>query len=59
MTTLEQHTKCNAVFAASHPVEVCEGGSEVVELLLADSFSVARQDLRLDLVDGASDGGEQ
>lgn len=41
------------------PVEVVEGGSELIELLLADALGVAGQDLVLHLVDGASDGGEQ
>ncbi len=41
------------------PVEVVEGGSELVELLLADALGVAGQDLVLHLVDGAGDGGEQ
>lgn len=36
-----------------------EGGPELVELLLADALGVSRQDLVLDLVDGASDGGEE
>ena len=42
-----------------HPVEVVEGGSELVELLLADALGVAGQDLVLHLVDGSGDGGEQ
>lgn len=42
-----------------HPVEVVEGGSELVELFLADAFGVAGQDLVLHLVDGSGDGGEQ
>ena len=36
-----------------------EGGSELVELLLADALGVAGQDLVLHLVDGSGDGGEQ
>lgn len=44
---------------STDPVEVVEGGPELVELLLADAFGVSRQDLVLDLVDGASDGGEE
>lgn len=43
----------------SHPVEVVERGSELVELLLADTLGVTGQDLVLHLVDGAGDGGEQ
>lgn len=46
-------------FPSTHPVEVVEGGPELVELLLADALGVPRQDLVLDLVDGAGDGGEQ
>lgn len=44
---------------STDPVKVVEGGPELVELLLADAFGVSRQDLVLDLVDGASDGGEE
>lgn len=40
-------------------VEVVEGGPEFGELLLGDALGVARQDLVLDLIDGAVDGGEQ
>lgn len=36
-----------------------EGGPELVELLLADAFGVAGQDLVLHLVNGSGDGGEQ
>lgn len=43
----------------AHPVEVVEGGSELVELLLADALGVTGQDLVLDFVDGSGDGGEQ
>ncbi len=57
--SVEQQHQCISVCVKLHPVEVCEGGSEVFELLLADSFSVTRQDLCLHLTDGASDGGEQ
>ena len=42
-----------------HPVEVVEGGPELVELLLADALGIAGQDLVLHLVDGAGDGGQQ
>lgn len=49
----------SARLADTHPVEVVEGGAELVELLLGDALGVPRQDLVLDLVDGASDGGEQ
>lgn len=42
-----------------HPVEVVEGGPELVELLLADALGVAGQDLVLHLVDGPGDGCEQ
>lgn len=43
----------------SDPVEVVEGGPELVELLLADALGVAGQDLVLNLVDCSGDGGEQ
>lgn len=36
-----------------------EGGTVLIELLLADALSVTRQDLVLDLVDGSGDGGQQ
>lgn len=49
----------SARLAGTHPVEVVEGGAELVELLLADAFGVPCQDLVLDLVDGAGDRGEQ
>jgi len=38
---------------------VVEGGTVLVQLLLADALGVARQDLVLDLVDGSGDGGQQ
>lgn len=44
---------------STDPVEVVEGSPELVQLLLADAFGVSRQDLVLDLVDGAGDGGEE
>lgn len=40
-------------------VEVVEGGSVLVELLLTDAFSVPGQNLVLNLINGASDGGEE
>lgn len=43
----------------THPVEMVEGGAELVELFLADALGVPRQDLVLDLINGAGDGGEQ
>lgn len=36
-----------------------EGRPELLHLLLADALGVAGEDLVLDLVDGAGDGGEQ
>ena len=36
-----------------------EGSAVLVQLLLADALGVPRQDLVLDFVDGAGDGGEQ
>ena len=44
---------------AAHLVEVVEGRPELLHLLLADALGVAGEDLVLDLVDGAGDGGEQ
>lgn len=44
--------------ASTDPVEVIEGSPELVQLLLADALGVSRQDLVLDLIDGAGDGGE-
>lgn len=43
---------------STDPVEVVEGSPELVQLLLADTLGVSRQDLVLDLIDGAGDGGE-
>lgn len=40
-------------------VKVVEGGTVLMELLLADALGITRQDLVLDLVDGSCDGGEQ
>lgn len=36
-----------------------EGGSEFIELLLADALGVSGQDLVLHLIDGAVDGSEE
>lgn len=36
-----------------------EGRPELLHLFLADAFGIAGEDLVLDLVDGAGDGGEQ
>lgn len=44
---------------AAHLVEVVEGRPELLHLLLADALGVAGEDLVLNLVDGAGDGGEQ
>lgn len=44
---------------AAHLVEVIEGRPELLHLLLADALGVAGEDLVLNLVDGAGDGGEQ
>lgn len=43
---------------STDPVEVVEGSPELVQLLLADALGVSRQDLVLDFIDGAGDGGE-
>lgn len=40
-------------------IKVVEGGTVLVELLLADALSITRQDLVLNLVDGSGDGGQQ
>lgn len=40
-------------------VEVVEGSPELCELFLRDALGVAREDLVLDLVDCAVDGGEE
>lgn len=40
-------------------VEMVEGGSVLMELLLTDAFSVTGQNLVLNLINGASDGGEE
>lgn len=44
---------------AIHLVEVVEGRPELLHLLLADALGITGEDLVLDLVDGAGDGGEQ
>ena len=44
---------------ALYPVKVVEGRAELVHLLLADALGVTGQDLALNLIDGASDGGEE
>lgn len=43
---------------STDPVEVVEGSPELVQLLLGDTLGVSRQDLVLDFIDGAGDGGE-
>lgn len=42
-----------------YSIEVVEGGAELAHLLLADAFGVTSQNLSLDLIKGASDGGEE
>lgn len=42
-----------------YPVEVVEGGPELVHLLLGDALGVPGQDLRLHLIDGPGDGCQQ
>ncbi len=44
---------------STDPVEVIEGSAELVQLLLADALGVSCQDLVLDFIDGAGDGGEK
>jgi len=41
------------------PVEVVEGGPELIHLLLADALGISGQDLILHFVDGPGDGGEE
>lgn len=40
------------------PVEMVEGSPELIQLLLGDALGVSRQDLVLDFIDGAGNGGE-
>lgn len=42
-----------------YPVKVVERRSELIHLLLADSFGIPGQDLGLNLVDGSGDGCEE
>lgn len=58
-TTSNATPRLRAFGSSTDPVEVVEGGPELVQLLLADALGVSRQDLVLDFVDGAGDGGEQ
>lgn len=44
--------------ASTDPVKVVEGSPELIQLVLADALGVSRQDLVLDFIDGAGDGGE-
>ncbi len=41
------------------PVEVVEGSPELIQLVLADALGISRQDLVLNFIDGAGDGGEK
>lgn len=43
---------------STDPVKVVEGSPELIQLLLGDALGVSRQDLVLDFIDGAGDGGE-
>lgn len=43
----------------TYPVEVVEGGPELIHLLLSDALCVSRQDLGLHLIDGSGDGRQQ
>lgn len=45
--------------AAAHLVEVVEGCPELLHLLLADALCISGEDLVLDFIDGAGDGGEE
>lgn len=49
----------NTVRCDTDSVEVVERGSELIHLFLADAFGVTGQNLVLDLINGASDGGEK
>lgn len=42
-----------------YPVEVVEGGSELIHLLLGDALRISRQDLGLHFVDGSGDSRQQ
>lgn len=46
------------LITSTDPVEVVEGSAELIQLLLGDALGVSRQDLVLDFIDGAGDGGE-
>lgn len=50
---------CDRRARAPDLIKVVEGGTVLIELLLADALSIARQDLVLNLVDGSGDGGQQ
>lgn len=43
----------------AHLVKVVEGCPELLHLLLADALGISGEDLVLNLVDGAGNGGEQ
>lgn len=42
-----------------YPVKMVERRSELIHLLLADAFSIPGKNLRLNLIDGSSNGGEE
>ncbi len=50
---------CWTVRCDTDSIEVVERGSELIHLFLANAFGVTGQNLVLDLIDGASDGGEE
>lgn len=60
MSSVQPTTPLSAQWLSSttDPVEVVEGSPELVQLVLADALGVSRQDLVLDFIDGAGDGGE-
>lgn len=49
---MKPNTPCFA-----NPVKVVEGGSELVQLLLADALGVTGQDLVFNLIDRAGNSG--
>lgn len=51
--------RCPRAEGVANLVEVVEGGPELLHLLLADALGIAGEDLVLNLVDGAGDGGQQ
>lgn len=57
-TPLLAFVSARRLSTSTDPIEVVEGSPELIQLLLADALGVSRQDLVLDFIDGAGDGGE-